>query len=69
MIPRSLLVWLGLLFLAFLNGGLRNAVISPYLGERAGHVLSTVLLCAAILVVTWMTVRWMGPLKQPAPFR
>ena len=47
--------------MAIMNGGLRNAVLTPRLGELGGHITSTVLLCAAILVVTWLTIDWIRP--------
>ena len=58
---RSIVVWLLLLFLAVMNGGLRNAVLTPRLGEIGGHITSTMLLCAAMLVVTSLTIGWIRP--------
>jgi hypothetical protein len=61
MIARAVIVWSGILVLAILNGGLREGVITPAWGSQTGHVLSTLLLCSAILVVTFLTVRWISP--------
>jgi hypothetical protein len=58
---RSTVVWFLLLFLAVMNGGLRNAALTPRLGEFGGHITSTILLCAAILIVTWLTIGWIRP--------
>ena len=58
---RSIVVWLLPLFLAVMNGGLRNAVLTPRLGEIGGHITSTMLLCAAMLVVTWLMIGWIRP--------
>jgi len=58
---RSTVVWFLLLFLAVMNGGLRNTVLTPRLGEFGGHITSTILLCAAMLVVTWLTIGWIRP--------
>lgn len=58
---RALLVWAGLLVMAVLNGAFRELVLSPAVGPRTGHVLSTLMLCAAILAVTLLTIRWIRP--------
>jgi hypothetical protein len=58
---RALLVWLGLLLLAIANGTFRVAVLNPRLGEGPGHVASTLLLSALILVAAWLTVPWIRP--------
>jgi len=61
MVSRAALVWLGLLALAIANGALRELVLVPRLGDYPAHVVSVVLLCAAILAVTRATIAWMGP--------
>jgi len=58
---RSTVVWFLLLFLAVMNGSLRNIVLTPRLGEVGGHIMSTILLVTAILVVTWLTIGWIRP--------
>jgi hypothetical protein len=60
-IVRAMIVWAGILVLAILNGGLREGVITPAWGPTTGHVLSTLLLIGAILAVTVLTIRWIGP--------
>jgi hypothetical protein len=66
MVLRALLVWSLLLLLAVLNGALREAVLGPQLGQRAGHVISTLLLSAIVLAVTWVTLPWIGVRTGPA---
>ena len=61
MIARALAVWCLLLVLAVANGGLRDTVISPRVGETAGRALSSVMLALLILLATWATIRWIGP--------
>ena len=61
---RSIVVWFLFLFLAVMNGGLRDAVLTPRLGELGGHITSTILLCVALLVVTWLTIGWIRPAKS-----
>ncbi|WP_136687836.1 hypothetical protein [Halorhabdus amylolytica] len=51
-------VWVLMAVLAVLNGGIREVVLIPRIGEYAGHVLSTVLLVGAILVVSFGYFRW-----------
>jgi hypothetical protein len=58
---RALVVWLGLLVLAIANAGVREALITPSMGASAGHVISTITLCAAILVLSWLTIGWIRP--------
>ncbi len=59
MLLRAVLVWLLLLVLAILNGGLRESWIDPALGEQVSHVVSTLLLSAVIVAVTWVCSPWL----------
>jgi hypothetical protein len=61
---RSLVVWCVFVALAVINGGFRDAVLTPRLGEHASHVIGTITLCTAILIVTWLTINWMRPAKS-----
>ena len=61
MILRAGAVWLLVLVLAIANGGFREAVLKLRTGERAAHVLSTVMLCAVVLVVARLTIGWIAP--------
>jgi hypothetical protein len=61
MMARALGVWLLLLLAAILNGGLRETFIIPRTSEAAGHAISTITLCAAILLLAWLTAGWMAP--------
>jgi hypothetical protein len=61
MLIHALAVWFVLLFVAITNGARRAAWLIPRLGESRGHVVSTVALCAAILVATWLTMNWLKP--------
>jgi len=40
---------------------LRNAFISPQIGEHGGHIVSTVILCVLIFLVTILLIKWIGP--------
>ena len=61
MIRRALAVWFVLLVLASANGALREGIIIPAAGETAGRAISTVMLSAMILVLTWLTIGWIRP--------
>jgi hypothetical protein len=58
---KAFVVWLLFMVGAIANGTLRQFVINPAIGEAWGHVISTVLLCAIILTITWLCIRWIGP--------
>jgi len=61
MILKASLIWVLLLLLAILNGAARNALITPRLGEQAGHIISTLILSLAILAVAWASIGWINP--------
>lgn len=50
-------VWVVMAVVAVVNGGFREVVLIPRVGEYAGHVLSTALLVAAILLVSFVYFR------------
>lgn len=52
-----LAVWVGMAVVAVLNGGFREVVLIPRIGEYAGHVLSTAMLVAAILGISFLFFR------------
>jgi len=61
---RALTVWVVLLAVAVANGALREAWLIPLTGGLTGHQLSTLTLSAAIFLVTWLTIGWIGPATQ-----
>lgn len=61
---KACLAWLGILVLAVLNGGLREAVLIPRLGLAAAQVTSGLLLSTLILVMTYLSLPWLGA-RQP----
>jgi hypothetical protein len=44
-------VWLVLLVVAFMNGGIRETFIVPRVGEQIGHVISVVVFSGVIYVM------------------
>jgi hypothetical protein len=61
---RAFGVWLLIVLVAVMNGGLREAWITPRTGAAAGHAISSVLLCAAIMMLSWLTIEWMRPMTR-----
>ena len=57
---RAFVVWLVLLLLAVMNGAFREAVLSPMLGARAAHVISTALLAVLIVILAFSSRGWIG---------
>lgn len=58
---RSLVVWFAMLMVASVNGALREAVLIPRLGDQVGRAVSTLILSALVVLLTWSTIRWIGP--------
>jgi hypothetical protein len=58
---RALAVWFVMLLVASANGALREAVLIPELGDTAGRAISTLMLTALIVLLTWVTIRWIDP--------
>ena len=50
-----------LLIFAVLNGAIREGLITLRFGEQGGHIGSTAILCAAIILVAWFSISWIGP--------
>jgi len=58
---RASLVWFAILLVAIVNGAFRQGVLIPRLGVTLAHVWSTLALSAAVVLVTYLTIRWIGP--------
>lgn len=58
---KAFLFWFLLMVLAIANGTLRIKLIIPHTGLTMGLAISTVMLCALILLATWIGIRWLGP--------
>lgn len=59
-VGKAFSVWLAILGLAIANGILREFFLTPNFGVAAGLVGSGVLLCCAILFVTYLALPWLG---------
>ena len=60
MIKKSLFIWLALIPLAFLNGGLREIVINPLVGAGYGQPISCFSLCLLLFVLCWFFIPKIG---------
>lgn len=60
---KALLVWVGILVLAVVNGAIRETVINPALGPTYALILSGVLLMLLIVGVTYLALPWMQARK------
>ena len=60
MIKKSLLIWLAIIPLAILNGGFRETVINPLIGERHGLIVSSISLCLLIFILCWFCIPRIG---------
>lgn len=56
---RSMIVWLGIIPMAFINGGLREYVLIPLIGQIA-LPLSGVILCAMVFFLSYIFVPRLG---------
>ena len=66
---RALLIWLIFVLLAMINGGFRQRVLIPLIGEQTGHVVSTIILSTAIVFITWSNLSWIGPATSGEAWR
>lgn len=61
MIARAVAVWAVILATAVLNGAARQAWLIPRFGDKIGRAVSTVILCAVVVLVTWIGIGWIHP--------
>ena len=61
MLARLTLVWFVILILAVLNGGFRESVLLRWLGREPAQAVSTLMLSAIILSVSWTATPWIAP--------
>ncbi len=58
---KTILLWFGLMVLAIANGTVRVKWIIPATGLSSGLAISTIMLCALILLATGLSISWLGP--------
>jgi hypothetical protein len=57
-IKQVTLTWLVMLVTAVANAAVRETQITPLFGAYAGHVISTLSLCAIIIIITFCYIRF-----------
>ena len=60
-VRHSLVVWEMMLIAATVIGAIREALLIPGIGIVACRTISTVALCVLVLLLTWLTIRWIAP--------
>jgi hypothetical protein len=65
LLRRALLIWLGLVATAFVNGALREILLAPALGEDLAAPLSALLFALIIA----LAARWLARSLPPQPAR
>jgi hypothetical protein len=61
MLVRAAAVWFAIMLIAILNGAARDILLVPRLGYPAARALSCLTLAALIVLVTWVSLRWIHP--------
>jgi len=56
MLAKSILIWLSILPLAILNGGLRDNIIAPIIGMEYARPISALTLCLLIFLVSLLFI-------------
>ena len=60
MIKKSLLIWLGIIPLAILNGALREGFIEPLIGESFARPISGIILCLLVFILSFIFIPKLG---------
>lgn len=66
-ILRSILIWLAIIPCAILNGGVREYLFRPLLGERLALVASGVVLAGIIILLATLFIPRLGRAGSPLP--
>ena len=53
-------IWFIMVIVAIMNGAFRNAFINPPLGELAGHIISTIMLTCAVIIIVYLFITKTG---------
>lgn len=62
---KALLVWLAILVLAIVNGGMRERALNPIMGPVGGLVTSGAILSLCIFLVAFFSAGWLGAAEAP----
>lgn len=61
---KAFSVWLVVFLAAFVNGGIREMLMVPRVGEQVGHVIGLIVFSGAIIGVTYVFVKALEPLPS-----
>jgi hypothetical protein len=64
MIKKSLFIWLSIIPLAVLNGGFREKILIPWIGESHAEPISGIILCLLIFIVSMIFIPRIGKGEQ-----
>lgn len=59
---KALVLWVAILFLAMLNGALREKILIPSIGPTGALVTSGIILSGCIFLVAFLAAPWYGKL-------
>ena len=57
---KSMLIWISIIPLAILNGGLRQRILEPLFGEKIANPISGLILCMLIFIVSLIFIPRLG---------
>ena len=60
MLLKSMLIWISIIPLAILNGGLRQKILEPSFGEQIAEPISCLILCTLIFIVSLIFIPRLG---------
>jgi hypothetical protein len=60
MVRKSVLIWLSIIPLAILNGGLREAFLTPRLGETCAQPISGIILLILLFLISFILIPRIG---------
>jgi hypothetical protein len=60
MIKKSILIWLSIIPLAILNGGIREAFLTPCLGESYAQPISGIILLLLLFIISFIFIPRIG---------
>jgi hypothetical protein len=60
MLIKSILIWLSIIPLAILNGGLRQYILEPFVGIKIANPISCLILCCLSFIVSLFFIPRLG---------
>jgi hypothetical protein len=61
MLVRAGAAWFAIMLIAIVNGTARDILLVPRLGDPVARAVSCLTLAALIVLVTWVSLRWIHP--------